>query len=615
MKRINSKLLAALVVSLMVCSSFVTFASADEIPASNEAEVVSEEEATEEETTEEEAADTSDIVETSEVEETPEVEEAPEVEEILAAPEAEEVSTTDEVEVPVDAVEEIRADINYGTGVDGFVRRCYGIALNRAPDDAGLADWKNKLYKREACGVSVAFGFVYSPEFQNADFTNEVYVTKMYNMLLGRDPDPNGLQYWIDKLDSGETREEIFAGFANSQEFYNLCATYQIVAGTYIKGIGMQENADINGFVTRLYNLCLSRDGDISGQAMWVSGLASGTITGAEAAHGFIFSNEFKNKAYSNYQYVDTLYEAFLDRTGSTNEIYSWSSEIDRGYKSREKVFDGFANSPEFDAICSRYGIVRGVSEYGKVVSYVSGREHGDVEGFEYLYELEDSIGAKYNVTIYIADEVPASILSQCDMDACYNFDIIKEALEVIDEAFAVYPDGFFSQLTYGKVTEFNVYISGMGDAAAFTNYSNTNSQRYICYDAYSITYYEPTIDHEISHCIEQVIMYNSDLLDEDAWGSMNPDGFEYNDSYSGTTDYSGNEDYFVSEYSCTYPEEDRAELFETAMNYYWYYGGAKVDIPSPIEEKMEYYFEAIREIFDTSNWNSIEPWEEILNN
>ena len=538
---------------------------------------------------------------------------ADETEGIEASSEVETYVLEDSSEEPIQVTEEIRADNNYVAGVDGFVQRCYEIALNRQPDPAGLSNWKNMLLLNQACGVSVAFGFVYSPEFQNAGFDNEVYVTKMYNLFLGREPDAGGKQYWIDKLNGGESREEIFAGFANSVEFYNLCNSYGIVSGTYIKGIGMERNANINGFVTRLYNLCLFRNGDMGGQSMWVSGLANGTITGAEVAHGFIFSNEFINLGYSNYDFVATLYMAFFDREGSIDEITSWSIEINSKYSTKERVFDGFANSQEFTNICNSYGIVKGKSDYGKPC-YATNRDHGNVDGFEYLYELEDTIGAKYDVTIYIADEVPYKVLNMCNMDACFDFNVIKKALIAIDEAYAVYPEGFFKQLTYGRVERFSIYISGSGDAAAFTNYSDYASERLICYDAYSITNYAGTIDHEISHCIDQVITYNNDLLDKENWNAMNPDGFEYMNSYSGRSPYNGNEDYFVSEYSTTYVEEDRAELFETAMVYYWYYSGQEIDLPVPIEAKLSYYFNAIRETFDTSSWSIVEPWEEILN-
>ncbi|MCQ2482475.1 MAG: DUF4214 domain-containing protein, partial [Clostridia bacterium] len=246
------------------------------------------------------------------------------------------------------------------SGVEDFVTRCYQIALGRQPDSEGLKSWTQKLTEGSACGVSVAYGFVYSPEFQNAGFDNATYVEKMYNMLLGRDSDASGKEYWVNALNNGQSREDIFYGFANSQEFYNLCDSYGIFAGHYLQGIGMERNADINCFVNNFYVICLGRKGDLNGQANWVEQLASGYLTGTVMAYGFIFSGEFIKKETTNAEYVTTLYRTFLSREPDKESLDSWVHELAYGYQSRERVFNGFAMSIEFDSLCASYGIIRG---------------------------------------------------------------------------------------------------------------------------------------------------------------------------------------------------------------------------------------------------------------
>lgn len=250
------------------------------------------------------------------------------------------------------------------SGVESFVTRCYEIALGRAPDSEGLKGWTDKLVSGEACGVSVAYGFVNSQEFKNAGFSNSEYVEKMYNMLLGRSSDTQGKASWVSKLDAGEDRESVFAGFANSQEFYNLCNSYGVISGYYITGSGMERNANINSFVDRLYTICLGRHGDQGGQSGWVSQLANGSIDGATAAYGFIFSPECIGKGLTNDAYVTMLYSTFLGRTPDEPGLMAWSCGLDNKKYSREGVFNGFANSPEFTGICDRYGIVRGNASY-----------------------------------------------------------------------------------------------------------------------------------------------------------------------------------------------------------------------------------------------------------
>lgn len=252
-------------------------------------------------------------------------------------------------------------------GVEGFVARCYQIALGREPDDEGIKGWSEQLRSGEACGVSVAFGFVYSPEFQTAGFDNATYVEKMYNMLLGRASDEEGKAYWVDALNNGADREEIFSGFANSQEFYNLCDSYGIFAGYYINAVGMERNASINGFVNRLYTICLGRHGDMAGQAGWVSQLASGATDGCTAAHGFIFSDEYMSKNATIDEYVTMLYNTFLGREPDKSGLESWVDSYFNG-RSISKIFDGFAKSDEFKNLCDKYGINPGHSNYGRIV-------------------------------------------------------------------------------------------------------------------------------------------------------------------------------------------------------------------------------------------------------
>lgn len=241
--------------------------------------------------------------------------------------------------------------------VESFVTRLYDIALDRAPDKAGLEGWTEDLLTNTHCGVSVAFGFVYSPEFQNAGYDNATYVEKMYNMLLGRPADADGKAYWVDMLNNGVDKEMIFYGFANSQEFFNLCESYGIVAGHYLMGVGMDTNARINSFVSELYNVCLSRPGDIAGQAYWVENLFTGATSGTAAVYGFMYSQEFLNLNTTNEEYITALYRVFLNRNPVDSELQAWKEQLVNSSKSREDVFNGFSGSIEFNGLCSYIGI------------------------------------------------------------------------------------------------------------------------------------------------------------------------------------------------------------------------------------------------------------------
>lgn len=118
----------------------------------------------------------------------------------------------------------------------------------------------------------------------------------------------------------------------------------------------MADTTGLNGFVTRLYQLCLDRDPDPAGFEYWTSRLSSGEISGSNCAAGFIFSNEFINKNYSNSSYVTYLYRILLNREPDGVGLPYWTGMLNDG-STRFDIFKGFVNSQEWIGICNSYGI------------------------------------------------------------------------------------------------------------------------------------------------------------------------------------------------------------------------------------------------------------------
>jgi len=96
----------------------------------------------------------------------------------------------------------VALDIN---GTAGQAYRIYQAAFDRTPDNDGLKYWIGAMDS----GVSLATvssGFIGSAEFQKLYGTspsNELFVTKLYDNVLHRTPDPDGYNYWVSLLNSG----------------------------------------------------------------------------------------------------------------------------------------------------------------------------------------------------------------------------------------------------------------------------------------------------------------------------------------------------------------------------------------------------------------------------
>jgi hypothetical protein len=243
--------------------------------------------------------------------------------------------------------------------IDDFVERCYTVTLDRGSDPDGFADWKSQLTSGKAVGVHVAYGFLFSPEYTRKNKSNSAYVRDLYALFMGRDPDDSGYNNWMNQLDAGKSRQEVFAGFANSQEFYNICDSYGITAGRYVVGYDRYQINNVNLFVERLYKVCFKRRGDIGGQKDWVEKLLKKQITGAECARNFIQSAEYENLGLSDADYVENLYIALMGRASDAPGKADWLNGLANGM-TRDEVFAGFVNSVEFDGICKKYNIERG---------------------------------------------------------------------------------------------------------------------------------------------------------------------------------------------------------------------------------------------------------------
>lgn len=277
----------------------------------------------------------------------------------------------EEPEICLDNEEESREEedgIFDTEGVGGFVNRLYHICLDRDPDEKGYQDWINGLKNGERTGIKTAYGFIFSPEFKNKNLCDDDYVEYLYQAFMGRASDPKGKSDWTKELQNGKTREEVFNGFALSDEFRNICKEYNIIVGDGIdipqygtvpkskcSVCGKQDG--VTAFVTRLYNVCLDREPDEQGLNTWCNCLWDHSKTGADVAAGFVFSEEFINKDMSDEEFVEYMYRAFFNRPSDSEGKANWCEQMYYYGMNKSHVFAGFTGSNEFRNLCMSYGI------------------------------------------------------------------------------------------------------------------------------------------------------------------------------------------------------------------------------------------------------------------
>ncbi len=153
------------------------------------------------------------------------------------------------------------------------VVRLYYAHLLRAPQYDGITYWAG-VVRDGATIVQVSDEFVLSQEFQNryGELSDAEYVNLVYENVLGRPADDEGLAYWIDLMDKGLSRGAVMASFSDSVEYRN--------------------TIDSRVLATMLYVGMLRRSPDPSGLDYWASVIANGVPYAAVIA-GFLDSAEY----------------------------------------------------------------------------------------------------------------------------------------------------------------------------------------------------------------------------------------------------------------------------------------------------------------------------------
>lgn len=118
-----------------------------------------------------------------------------------------------------------RSEVKY------FVYHLYYTALDRFGDEEGVNYWTDQLYQKKMSGIDVAFAFFNSPEYLTLDIDDERFIRLTYCLFFdNREADDEGFNYWLNKLQTGTTRAELFYGFAYSDEYAETCLKYGIKA-------------------------------------------------------------------------------------------------------------------------------------------------------------------------------------------------------------------------------------------------------------------------------------------------------------------------------------------------------------------------------------------------
>lgn len=109
-----------------------------------------------------------------------------------------------------------------------YVYRCYKEILSREADAGGLEYWCKTVITGEREAAAVAKNMVNSPEFQSKNLSDTEYMKVLYRAFMGREADIGGLNYWVSRLENGESRNSVLNAFVNCKEFDEILKSFAL---------------------------------------------------------------------------------------------------------------------------------------------------------------------------------------------------------------------------------------------------------------------------------------------------------------------------------------------------------------------------------------------------
>lgn len=192
-------------------------------------------------------------------------------------------------------------------GYDGaIVSRAYQQYIGREPDDAGLNYWVGRM-QAGLTEEQLDAAFIGSPEYVRDHGGNAAaWVTGMYQNLLDRSPDAQGLQYWTARLQAGESHDAVALGFAASPE---------------------REARVVNDE----YRALLGRPASQTETATWVNQLVSGVrrdaLVAALIGSAAYFNDPNKGDG-SDAAWVGSVYHDLFGMSAPSGEEQYWVSQL-----------------------------------------------------------------------------------------------------------------------------------------------------------------------------------------------------------------------------------------------------------------------------------------------
>lgn len=204
-----------------------------------------------------------------------------------------------------------------------YVTAVYQDVLGRGPDSGGLVFWTHSLDSgAPISSVAAQIG-------HSAEYYQNFVIKPAYLSLLGRPADGGGLQHWTTQMLAGLTDQGLEAGFISSDEFYTNAG------GT-----------DLD-WVDAVYLKLLARSADHDGETFWTGQLATLEMTQSAIQARSQVAVRISSSQENNTNLINDDYQHYLGRGADPDGLNYWLTQFSAG-QTNEDVIAGFTGSAEY---------------------------------------------------------------------------------------------------------------------------------------------------------------------------------------------------------------------------------------------------------------------------
>lgn len=254
--------------------------------------------------------------------------------------------------------------------LNDFLDNVYTVMLERESDPEGKEYWKNKILSEEIGILDFLNQILDQDEFEKLQDSPEDFITKNYTLLVNREPDEEGFNYWLGRIGQDSNKSEklnLINEMAHSQEFMGKVNEL----GILFKKVVVEptpppvenkpeELTELDIFIKDAYQYLLGRESDSDGFNYWKGQLTSKNQGALDLINNFIALDEFKARNLNDKQFIGAIYEVLFNREADGEGLNYWNSiyQKDKSSNRMKNIVLEIADDTEFLTRIKSMGVI-----------------------------------------------------------------------------------------------------------------------------------------------------------------------------------------------------------------------------------------------------------------